>query len=157
LKPKIIVSRCLGFDSCRWNGQIIQSRAVQELKDKVNFIPVCPEVDIGLGVPRNPINLFEHSGDIKAIQSGSGLDVTDKLRSFAETFLFKHNDTKGFILKSRSPSCGYNTTKIIGRTICGDGIFTDMVRSIIKGAVIMDEKEIEKPGSKSCFLEKISL
>ena len=156
LKPKIIVSRCLGFEPCRWNGKIIPSQAVEELKDNVEYVTVCPEADIGLGVPRNPIDLYDKEGDVRAIQSCSGIDVTDRLRDYANYFLSQHKDVKGFILKSRSPSCGNNTTRIHGRTSCGDGIFTYMIKTLMSNSIITDETCLEEPRSKKLFLEKVS-
>ena len=156
MKPKIIVSRCLGFEHCRWNGKIIPSQAVEELKNQVEFITVCPETDSGLGVPRNPIDLYEKDGDIRAIQSYSGIDVTDRLRDFADCFLSRHKDVRGFILKSSSPSCGNVSTRIHGRVDYGDGIFTKLVKSFIPDSIITDEIVLEEPDSRRRFLEKVS-
>ena len=61
-KPKILVSKCIEFDSCRYNGQMISSDFVKKLKKFVDFKPVCPEVEIGLGIPRNPIRIVEKKG-----------------------------------------------------------------------------------------------
>ncbi|HPA49706.1 MAG TPA: DUF523 domain-containing protein, partial [Methanofastidiosum sp.] len=51
LKPRIVVSKCIEFDNCRYNGQMISSDFVNQLKSFVEFIPVCPEFEIGLGIP----------------------------------------------------------------------------------------------------------
>ncbi len=56
-KPVVVVSKCLGFDSCRYNGEIIDAPFVDKLRSHVTFVPVCPEVEIGLGVPRKPIRI----------------------------------------------------------------------------------------------------
>ena len=57
VKPIVIVSKCLGFDHCRFNGLIISSDSVEKLKSHVDFKPVCPEVEIGLGIPRDPVRI----------------------------------------------------------------------------------------------------
>jgi len=57
-KPRIVVSRCIEFDSCRYNGLKISSDVVKKLKTYVDFTPICPEVEIGLGVPREPIRII---------------------------------------------------------------------------------------------------
>ena len=57
-KPKIVVSKCLEFDACRYNGLSINDSMIRSLKEYVEFIPVCPEVEIGLGTPRDPIRLI---------------------------------------------------------------------------------------------------
>ncbi len=56
-RPKIVVSKCLEFDHCRYDGQLINNKYIHKLKDHVDFITICPEVEIGLGVPRDPIHL----------------------------------------------------------------------------------------------------
>ena len=67
-KPVIVVSKCLGFDACRYNGQTIYDSFVDSLKEHVDFIPVCPEMEIGLGVPRQPIRMAM----VKVGDSGKG-------------------------------------------------------------------------------------
>ena len=86
MKPRVVVSRCLGFDACRWNGEIIGSDAVEKLRDRVEFVTVCPEQDIGLGVPRKPINLVLVDGVVRVTQSETGRDLTEKLKEFSEAF-----------------------------------------------------------------------
>jgi uncharacterized protein YbbK (DUF523 family) len=56
-KPNILISKCIEIENCRYNGQIISSEFVKSLKPFVNLISVCPEVEIGLGVPREPIRI----------------------------------------------------------------------------------------------------
>ncbi|MCK4438674.1 DUF523 domain-containing protein, partial [Candidatus Bathyarchaeota archaeon] len=63
-KPRVVVSRCLGFEACRWNAEIIRSQTVNELRHHVEFVTVCPEQDIGLGVPRKPIDLVLVGGEV---------------------------------------------------------------------------------------------
>ena len=59
VKPRIIISKCIEFDFCRFNSQIIRSEIVSKLKPHVKFLPICPEVEIGLGVPRDSIRIIE--------------------------------------------------------------------------------------------------
>ena len=56
-KPKVLISKCLEFDACRYDGQIITNKYIRTLKKHIDFITVCPEVEIGLGIPRDPIHL----------------------------------------------------------------------------------------------------
>ena len=52
-----MISRCIDFDSCRYNGQVIRASLREELEPHVDFVPICPELEIGLGVPRDPVRL----------------------------------------------------------------------------------------------------
>ncbi len=54
-RPIIVTSMCFEFDACRYNGQTIPNNFVQALEPWVEFRPVCPELEIGLGVPRDLI------------------------------------------------------------------------------------------------------
>ncbi|MHA2392693.1 MAG: YbgA family protein [Promethearchaeota archaeon] len=110
LKPKVVISKCIEFDHCRWNGNIIKSNLVKILKNYVEFHPVCAEVEIGLGVPRDPIRIIK-SENLKLIQPSTMREYTISMESFAKTFLSSLSDTDGFIMKFKSPSCGLYETK----------------------------------------------
>jgi uncharacterized protein YbbK (DUF523 family) len=110
-KPKIVISKCLGFDACRFNGEILQDRFVSKLESHVDFVPVCPEVEIGLGTPRPVVRLVSSSQGLKMIQSSTGADLTDSMRRFSSDFLVSIRDVDGFILTHRSPSCGIGDAK----------------------------------------------
>lgn len=58
-KPIIIVSKCLGFDACRYNGQMAKNSFIEKLKDYVEFKTICSEVAIGLKIPRNAIRIVK--------------------------------------------------------------------------------------------------
>ena len=112
IRPKIVVSKCIEFEACRYNGLKIGSPIVRKLKDHVDFIPVCPEVEIGLGIPRQAIRLIDAEGGIKLVNSMTGEDHTGKMQKFSEDFLDDLDGVDGFILKSRSPSCGIKDVKL---------------------------------------------
>ena len=112
-KPIVYVSKCLGFDSCRYNGQMIFSEFVDMLQEHVHIALVCPEVEIGLGVPRHPIRLVkDKDGRMKLLQYSTEADVTPAMSSFIKEFFAHIGDIDGFVLKSRSPSCGMADVKI---------------------------------------------
>jgi uncharacterized protein YbbK (DUF523 family) len=58
-RPVVVVSKCLGFAACRYNGQKIFDAFVDKLGRFVDYVLVCPEMEIGLGVPRDPIRVIE--------------------------------------------------------------------------------------------------
>jgi uncharacterized protein YbbK (DUF523 family) len=65
--PHLVSSKCIEFEACRYNGLIIKSSIVEKLKEYAEFHPVCPEVEIGLGIPRDPIRLEESNGDLELV------------------------------------------------------------------------------------------
>ena len=112
MKPKVIMSRCLGFDNCRYNGDMITFHLLDIMKDKIEFIPVCPELDIGLGVPRESLRLIKKNDKIDLVQPNSGRYLTKEMKKYSQEILEKFSDVDGFILKGRSPSCGIKDVKI---------------------------------------------
>lgn len=91
---------------------MISSDIARCLKPHIDFIPVCPEVEVGLGVPRQPIRVVEEGGTPRLVQPATGKDVSTSMRRFAKEYLRLLRDVDGFILKSRSPSCGIKDVKI---------------------------------------------
>jgi len=112
LKPKIIISKCLEFDACRYDGQLINNKYVEKLKKFIDFKPVCPEVQIGMGTPRKPIRIVRGEKKDSLFQSDTGLDFGEKMNKFSDKYISTIEGVDGFILKSASPSCGIKTAKV---------------------------------------------
>jgi uncharacterized protein YbgA (DUF1722 family)/uncharacterized protein YbbK (DUF523 family) len=96
----------------RYNGQKIRAPFVRSLAPHVELRPICPEVAIGLGVPRDPIRIVQVGEQKRLVQPSTGRDLTDSMERFADDFLGSLLEVDGFILKGRSPSCGIKDTKI---------------------------------------------
>jgi uncharacterized protein YbgA (DUF1722 family)/uncharacterized protein YbbK (DUF523 family) len=122
IRPAVLVSCCLGFDHCRWDGGIISSHYTEKLKEYVNFIPICPEFDIGLGAPRKPIRLVKQENDILMLQQTTCADFTKKMNTFSSTYLAKLQPIDGFLFRDRSPSCGISNVKIYAGTKKGSAV-----------------------------------
>jgi uncharacterized protein YbbK (DUF523 family) len=145
---RIVISRCLGFEACRYNGEMIPSPWLQELASKAKLITVCPEVEIGLGVPRKPINLGRGDDGVRVIQDDTGLDFSEEMVSFSQGYLRFIGDVDAFVLKSKSPSCGIGTTKILHHDTYyrGSGIFASLAQKMFPNAVFVDEVFMEEEG-----------
>ena len=157
-RPIIVVSRCLGFANCRYDGKIIPSPFIEHMKPFVEFIDVCPECDIGLGVPREPIFIIDN-GDRKLIQQATDLNITENMQKFSRSYLDKLEDFDAFILKSKSPSCGLGTTKVFKNPDDdkplhnkGNGLFAEAVLSNYSDIPVIDEKDILDPLLRDHFL-----
>jgi len=159
-KPKILLSKCIEFENCRYNGQIIRSEFVEKLKNYVDFIPVCAEAEIGLGIPRNPIRIVEKKEKLFLIQPETKKDVTNDMIDFSNRFL-KNLEIDGAILKSKSPSCGIKDVKIyptesksapIRRN---KGFFGESVIKKYPFIAIEDEDRLRNHVIKEHFLKRI--
>jgi len=111
-RPRIVISRCIEFDSCRYDGSKIPSPVVAALKNHADCIPVCPEVEIGLGIPRDTVRIVRVDGLDHLIQPATGKDVTVEMSAFATTFLDALPPVDGFILKGGSPTSGTGGIKV---------------------------------------------
>ncbi len=89
VRPKIFVSKCLGFEACRYNGQVLRDSFVEKLKDFCDVVTSCPEVEIGLGVPRSPVRLVYKKDWVRMIQSEFDKDVTDDMNKFSDKSYIK--------------------------------------------------------------------
>lgn len=155
-KPRIVVSRCLGYEACRYNGEMINVEWRTELDKLADVITVCPEVMAGLGTPRAPINLYRKDDRIHVIQDETGIDVTDVLEKASDDFLSNQGAIDAFILKGKSPSCGLGTTKI---RFCdffeiGSGVFAQMAMENYGDSIFLDEAGLVEEGVKA-FLERV--
>ena len=159
--PVVVISRCITFDPVRWDGGIVTSEFVEKLKPHVKVVPVCPEVEIGLGVPRDPIRVVLVKGERRLLQPSTGRDFTDKMSSFAESFLNSLDDVDGFVLKSGSPSSGFKNVKVyprmekaasVGR---GPGFFGGAVLARFPFLAIEDERRLLNPRIQEHFLTKL--
>jgi uncharacterized protein YbgA (DUF1722 family)/uncharacterized protein YbbK (DUF523 family) len=161
IKPAVIVSKCLGFARCRFNGLNVSSHTVDKLKPHVEFRPVCPEVEIGLGIPRDPARIVKVKDELRLVQPATGNDVTDNMNEFAGSFLDTVDEADGFILKSRSPSCGIKDVKIyssmekIGSGLRGSGFFGGAVIEKFPNLPVEDEGRLTNFRIREHFLTKL--
>ena len=133
IKPKILVSKCLEFDACRYDGKLINNKYIKRLKQFVEIETVCPEVEIGLGVPRPTIHIQSEKDKLYLFQPSTNKDLTDKMENFSNQFLKNKNGYDGFIFKSKSPSCGISSAKRYSKIKntsplgTGPGLFTKKI------------------------------
>lgn len=161
LQPRVVISKCIEFDSCRYDGAMIPSDVVRRLKPHVEFIPVCPEVEIGLGVPRDPIRLVRIEARERLWQPASGRDLTDYMAGFATGFLDRLREIDGFILKFRSPSCGIKEVRIYNglekgpAAAKGAGLFGRAVLERFGELAVEDEGRLRNFRIREHFLTEI--
>jgi uncharacterized protein YbgA (DUF1722 family)/uncharacterized protein YbbK (DUF523 family) len=107
-KIKIGVSQCLMGDQVRYDGGHKRNRYLtDELSQFFEYRPVCPEVSIGLGIPRKPIRLVVIDGEtrVRGVEN-LALDVTEPLQEQAELAVQQMPDICGYVFMQNSPSCG---------------------------------------------------
>ena len=160
-KPTIVVSKCLGFCHCRYDGATINDKFVERLKDHVNYITVCPEVAIGLGVPRKTIRLVVENDQIDLYQPATDKVFTDEMNTYSQEFLDSLGEVHGFLMKGRSPSCGPKNVKVyLGKkqatgSIKGTGLFAARVIEQYPHLAIEEEGRLMNYAIREFFLDKV--
>jgi uncharacterized protein YbgA (DUF1722 family)/uncharacterized protein YbbK (DUF523 family) len=160
-RPRVVVSKCLEFAQCRYNGDVIPDPLIRRLQAFVDFYPVCPEVAIGLGIPRESIRIVEVDGVRQLVQPSTEEDLTAAMETFSTQFLQQLKEIDGFILKSKSPTCGIKDVKIysglskapvIGK---GSGYFGKEVLEHYGPYAIEEEGRLSNFSIREHFLTKI--
>ena len=161
-KPIIVVSRCLGFAICRWNGAVIENSLVKDLAKSVEFKTVCPECEIGLGVPRPPILIVQKDSGLALVQPETGVDLTGRMNSFSHNFLDSLDRVDGFLLKRKSPSCGVANVPIFADPAAeqpiekGPGFFARAVLERFSDTPIEDESCLEDLSRREKWLKLVA-
>jgi uncharacterized protein YbbK (DUF523 family) len=110
------ISRCLLGEEVRWDGDHRHDLLLlQAVGSKVEWVPVCPEVELGMGVPREPVQLIRDAPDRpRMVGRESRRDWTDSMQDWAQRRVPEliDEDLDGFVLKRGSPSCGVDRVKL---------------------------------------------
>ncbi len=118
LKPALAISACLNGEAVRYDGKTKRLGQQAFFQQHFRLIPVCPEVGAGLGIPRPPIQLVATDDGVRALgRDDATLDVTDALTRFRQSTLktLAAENICAYLFKSRSPSCGLNSTPVFNR------------------------------------------
>ncbi len=159
---KIIIgiSRCLLGDPVRYDGGHKKHSLIIDIFSRFcEFHSFCPEVEIGLGIPRTPIQLVKQNGQIRCIEiENTKRDVTQALTEIAEHQ--KNNILKlsGYIFKGNSPSCGPHNVKILvdnQTRLDGTGIFAKEIIKMLPLLPVADELRLEDTKIRKKFIERI--
>lgn len=161
-KLKIAISSCLAGNRVRYDGRDKFSSVYQVLLERgVEFITICPEVGIGMPVPRPPIQLVEVGAETRVkMVADDSKDYTDNLLEFSESQLELLGNCDGYITAQRSPSCGFQSTNLFNsdKDIISNqisGLFIDRVHEALPELPICDEEKLVEAGQLESFLERV--
>jgi uncharacterized protein YbbK (DUF523 family)/uncharacterized protein YbgA (DUF1722 family) len=152
-RPRVGVSSCLLGAEVRFNGGHKRSRFLtDELGPYVDWVPYCPEVEIGLGTPREPIRLT-FAG--RLVNRGGTLDHTEVMGQLPLV-----HGLDGYVFKAKSPSCGVFSVaryRADGELFdhAGRGLYAARVLSEFPLLAAEDEGRLNDPGLREAFVERI--
>jgi uncharacterized protein YbbK (DUF523 family)/uncharacterized protein YbgA (DUF1722 family) len=156
------VSACLLGEQVRYDGGHRRNAfLLEELAPHVRFVPVCPEVGIGLGVPRESIRLVRR-GDRVRLLGSAGVDHTDAMRRWADAVMgeLRERDLSGFVLKKGSPSCGLERVRVWDADVQrpsrqGRGVFAQALVDAMPTLAIEEEGRLNDPGLREHFVDRV--
>ena len=159
-KIKIGISSCLLGEPVRYDGESKQDHYIIDTLGKyVEWVPVCPEVEYGLPVPREPMRLEGDPLAPRLVTITTGIDHTDGMLKWAKSRLkeLESNNLCGFIFKSSSPSSGYRGVSVYTPTgfRMGSGIFAGAFMKHFPLIPIEDEISLQDPVTMENFIGRI--
>lgn len=161
-KPLVGISTCLLGENVRYDGGHKLDRYLKETLGRyVDYVPVCPEVECGLGVPREAIRLVEIDSAIRLMTQKTGIDVTGQMSRWAARRLDELSGLPlcGYIFKSKSPSSGLYRIKVYpsggGVKNNGTGLFAGMFVNRFPLLPVEEEGRLNDPQLRENFIERL--
>lgn len=159
---KLGISTCLLGEKARYDGGHRLDRFLTDtLGQFVEYVPVCPELGCGLGVPREPMHLEEDPDSSRLVTIRTKQDITDRMIKWAQKRVIglEKENLWGFIFKSNSPSCGTERVKVYNEKRIpvkkGVGIFTRIFMNHFPLLPVEDEGRLHDPKLRDNFIERI--
>lgn len=158
-KIPVGISSCLLGEKVRFDGgHKRDSYIVGTLANYFEFRPFCPEVAIGLGIPRPTIRLVKVEKNVRCLGVKEPIDVTEQLQQYAEQLKDQHQDLCGYILKKDSPSCGMERVKVFHNQQPvreGVGIYTETMKRNNPLLPMEEEGRLGDPGLRENFIQRV--
>ena len=160
-KIQVGISSCLLGQEVRFDGGHKRDAYINgTLSDYFDFVPVCPEAAVGLGIPRQPIRLVQRGDGVRAVGVKTpDLDPTDALAAFGRRTARQLGDISGYILKNRSPSCGMERVKVYGEKGMpqknGVGIYAGELMKGLPLLPVEEEGRLGDPVLRENFIERV--
>jgi uncharacterized protein YbgA (DUF1722 family)/uncharacterized protein YbbK (DUF523 family) len=159
------ISSCLLGEAVRYDGSHKRDPfLVQTLGPMVEWVPVCPEVEVGLGTPRETIRLIRDPKEldgVRLVTGKTGVDLTKRMHRYSRQrvrTLAKEN-LSGYILKKDSPSCGMERVKVWheqgGNERNGHGLFAAELRRQFPNMPVEEEGRLHDPRLRENFIDRV--
>lgn len=166
LKPRLGISSCLLGHSVRFDsGHKHNAYITETLGQYIEFVPFCPEVAAGLGIPRPAIHLVKRDQGLRALQvKNHTIDVTEQLHAASQQILAQPSlaSLSGFILKKDSPSCGMERVKVFEEQATGQapersgmGLFATALRQQYPNLPLEEEGRLCDPVLRENFIGRV--
>jgi len=162
IRPCIGISQCLTTSIVRYDAKSqFNEYLIDELSRHFDLLPICPEVECGLGVPRPPVELIETVTGIRVLgRDNKNLDVSDHLISFSAKKALSLAHLSGYVFKERSPSCGVNSTPVYDSDgsveYYSSGIFVEALLKQYPSMPVIDDAGLKTREQLDDFIRLVS-
>lgn len=160
---RIGISACLVGQEVRFDGGHKRDRLLMEIFGAdVEWVPVCPEVEVGMSTPREPLRLERIAGRVRMVTIDTRIDYTGRMEAWSQKRLAElvRLDLDGYVLKSDSPSCGKDGVKVFGSGAApsrdGRGLFAEALIGAMPRLPVEDEVRLRDSNVRNDFLGRIS-
>lgn len=157
-KLRIGVSRCLVGDAVRYDaGHKLSNVLVDRLGPHYELVSVCPEVESGMGTPREAVELESSDEGVRMVGTSSGTDHTENLIAYAVDKVEELADValRGYVLKSRSPSCGLDVPVHGDPEQAGKGLFAAELTKRFPDLPVVEETDLADEAKLQNFVERM--
>lgn len=161
-KIKVGVSACLLGQEVRYNGgHKLMTLLTGELAKYFDYVPTCPEVGAGMGIPRTPIRLVGDVAAPRALQvNDPSKDFTDSLQRYADARIPELTGLAGYIFIKNSPSCGLFRVKVYGENgmpgqVPGRGIFAAAFTKAMPQLPVEEDGRLQDPVLRENFITRV--
>jgi uncharacterized protein YbgA (DUF1722 family)/uncharacterized protein YbbK (DUF523 family) len=159
---RIGISACLLGDEVRFDGGHKRDAFLTDvLGPHVEWVRVCPEVEVGMGTPRETLRLIRNGDELRMQTTRTGVDYTDRMDRWSKKRVEQlvREDLSGYVLKKDSPSCGMERVKVYGggampaRT--GRGLFASALLDRFPLLPVEEEGRLSDPQLRENFIERV--
>ncbi len=155
-KITIGISACLLGQNTRYDGGNRHEPLLMEALTFFTLVPLCPEAECGLGIPREPMQLEGDPENPRLMTITTRCDLSEQMRTWAALRMaaLAREGIGGLILKARSPSCGKQVV-VHEKGGYSPGLFARLVMERFPGLPIADEEELRDPNRLADFLARL--
>lgn len=161
-RVRLGVSACLLGERVRWDGGHNRDPFLTDvLGPQVEWVPVCPEVELGLGVPRPTLRLEGDRAAPRLVQDAGGEDLTARMRAYAARRVeeLERLDLDGYVLKRGSPSCGLFGVPVHrgshAPSADGRGLFAAALAERVPALPVEEEGRLGDPVLRERFMARV--
>jgi uncharacterized protein YbgA (DUF1722 family)/uncharacterized protein YbbK (DUF523 family) len=159
---RVGISSCLLGNEVRFDGGHKRDRFLTDtLGPFVEWVSVCPEVEVGMGTPRESVRLVREGDDLRMVAPKSGHDHTRAMRAFAgkRVRALSRLDLAGYVLKKDSPSCGMERVRIYAENAMperkGRGLFAEALLEALPNLPVEEEGRLNDPVLRENWIERV--